>query len=264
MKLTDYKPNAARHILIYGEPKCGKTELAGSLAAMGKKLVWFDLEDGIKTLLRSDSAAAGHLENVELIKLPDSQGWPIAVETILKVAKGGLQKICHKHGQVNCARCVKAAPLDFTSVNVDEFNNEQVLVIDSVSGLASSVMNHIKRKDIALEKEDIKPDWDDYAKQGFLMDRIMSIFQHAPYNVICISHATMVEMEDKKKRLVPIGGTSNFSKTFSKYFDDVVYCEFVNGKYKAYSDATQNSSAIIGSRSGKKLVEGQGLRALFE
>lgn len=264
MKLTDYKPSAARKVLVYGAPKTGKTELVGSLSSIGKKLWWFDLDNGIQTLLRAESAAAKHLDSIEFFRLPDTQGFPIGVETLLKVLKGGKQHICHQHGKVGCLPCTKSSPDAFTDIDTGTFSNADVLVIDSVSQLAASVMNHIKKDLIAKGSEDIKPDWDDYAKQGFLMDRMFSIIQQSPYNVVCISHEQMVELEDKKKKLVPIGGTSNFSKTFAKYFDDVVYTEFINGKYRAYSDATQNSSAIIGSRTGKRLVEGEGLRALFE
>lgn len=264
MKLTEYQPNAARKILVYGAPKTGKTELVGSLATIGKKLWWFDLEDGIKTLLRPDSTASKSLGNIELFRLPDTQLFPIGIETILKVVKGdGSLKVCHRDGRVNCASCSKNFPNDFTAINTKEFTNNDVLVIDSVSQLATSAMNHICKDAIQKGNDDYKPDWEDYRKQGFLMDRIFSHFTQATYNIVCISHEQLVEMEDKKKRLVPIGGTSNFSKTFAKYFDDVIYTEFVNGKYRAYSDASQNSSAIIGSRTGRKITEGKGLSELF-
>lgn len=264
MKLTDYKPLAARKVLVYGPPKSGKTELVGSLAATGFKLWWFDLDSGIKTLLRPDSAAAKYLDNIELFNIPDTQTFPIGIETLLKVTKGGAFEVCHRDGRVNCASCKKNFPNGFSSIDTSKFTNQDILVIDSVSQLASSTMNHICRDHILKGDDDYKPDWDDYRKQGFLMDRIFSIVQQCSYNVVVISHEQMVEMEDKKKRLVPIGGTSNFSKTFAKYFDDVIYTEYLNGKYRSYSDASQNSSAIIGSRTGKKLTEGKGLIELFE
>jgi hypothetical protein len=264
MKLTDYVPSVRRKVLVYGPPKSGKTELVGSLAAHGYHLWWFDLDAGVKTLLRPDSAAKGHLENIELFNIPDTQTFPIGIETLLKVTKGGQLKICHRDGRVNCASCTKNFPNGFTSINTETFTDRDILVTDSVSQLAASAMNHICREHIAKGNDDYKPDWDDYRKQGFLMDRIFSIVQQCNFNVICISHEQMVEMEDKKKRLVPIGGTSNFSKTFAKYFDDVIYTEFINGRYRAYSDASQNSSAIIGSRTGKKLTEGKGLIELFQ
>ncbi len=264
MRLTTYAPSIARKILVYGSPKSGKTELVGSLAAAGYRLWWFDLEDGVKTLLRPDSSAKASLENIELFRIPDTQTFPIAVQTLLKVVKGIVSNICHRHGTIGCVSCLKTFPADFSSINTAEFTNKDILVIDSVSQLAQSAMNHIMRDQIIKDPEGAKPGWDEYYKQGFLMERIFGGLQQATYNVVCISHETLVELDDKKKRLVPIGGTSNFSKTFAKYFDDVIYVEFINGKYRAYSDATQNSSAIIGSRTGKRITEGRGLIELFE
>ena len=263
MKLDTYKASAARKVLVYGAPKTGKTELVGSLAALDFRLWWFDLEDGIKTLLRPDSLARTGLSNIELFKIPDTQEFPVACATLHKVAKGGPLKICHKHGVVNCQKCSSLPASEHSTINTSEFTHRDILVIDSVSQLAASTMNQIGFKEIS-KSDEWRPDWEHYAKQGFLMDRIFTIFQQAPFNVVCVSHETMVEMEDKTKKLVPIGGTSNFSKVFAKYFDDCIYTEIVNGKFRAYSDASQKSSAIVGSRTGKKITEGKGLKELFE
>ena len=263
MKLSDYAPSAARKILIYGAPKTGKTELVGTLASQGFNLKWLDLEDGIKTLLRPDSAAKSGIDNIELFRIPDTQSYPIATNTILKVVKGGSCRICHDHGAIDCIKCKTNKDAVITELDINKFGSKDVLVIDSVSQLSASIMNHICRDRIAKGDDEYRPDSDDYRKQGFLLDRIFGIVQAGKFNCVCISHEQLVEMEDKKKKLVPIGGTSNFSKTFAKYFDDVAYCEFVNGKYRAYTDAAQNSSAVIGSRAGRKIAEGQGLVELF-
>jgi len=265
MKLTDYQQSAARKILVYGPPKSGKTDLVGQLAAE-KKLWWFDLEDGIKTLLHSPRMKKEWFDNIELFSLPDTQTFPVAVETLLKVVKGGKQHICNLHGVVNCIACGRNAPNDFTDINVAEFTNGDVLVIDSVSQLASSIMNFIAKKQIAADNFDWKPGWDEYAKQGFILNRIFSIMQQAPFNVVCISHEQLVEMEEPgKKKIVPIGGTSEFSKTFAKFFDDVVYCDIVNKKHKAASSTTYSGSIVLGSRTGKELekMETPSLLELF-
>jgi hypothetical protein len=264
MKLQDYQASAARKILVYGAPKTGKTDLVGMLAEK-KKLWWFDLEDGIKTLLHSPRMKKEWFNNIELFSIPDTQTFPVAVQTLLKVIKGGKQEICHAHGATGCPRC-KLLVGGSTVIDVAAFTNEDVLVIDSGSQLATSAMNYITQKQIVADNHDYKPDWDDYAKQGRVLDRIFSIMQQAAFNVVIISHEQLVEMEDGKKKLVPIGGTSNFSKTFAKYFDDVCYLEIVNKKHRAASATTYSGSIVMGSRTGKELekMETPNLLELFK
>ncbi len=251
MKLTAYIPAVARKILVYGAPKTGKTDLVGQIASI-KKLWWFDIEDGVKTLIHSPRMKKEWLENIELFRIPDTQIFPIAARTLLKVIKGLPVEICEAHGAVDCPHC-KKANLPSTRICLREFTNDDVLVIDSVSQLAASAMNDIQKDIIAKDQFDKKPDWEDYSNQGRIMDRIFSILQQAPFHVVAISHEQLVEMEDGKKKIVPIGGTSQFSKTFSKYFDDVVYTEMVNKKHKVGSSTNYSNNIITGSRSNKEL-----------
>lgn len=263
MKMTDYVPAIARKILVYGPPKTGKTELVGKLAAK-KKLWWFDLEDGVKTLVGNPRIPQEYLNNIELFRIPDTQVFPIAARTLLKVIKGRPVDVCHKHGAVDCALCKREGG-SVSRIDLSTFTNEDVLVIDSVSQLAASAMNDIQAKIIAADDFDKKPSWDDYFSQGRIMDRIFSIMQQSAFNVVAISHETMVEMEDGSKKIVPIGGTSQFSKVFSKYFDDVCYLEIVNKKHKAASSSTYKNNVITGSRSGKEIekMEAPSLLDLF-
>jgi hypothetical protein len=261
MKLTAYEDTVARKVLVYGAPKTGKTEFVAGLAE-SKKLWWFDLEDGIKTVLHSPRLQKPWLERIEYFKLADTQTYPVAIETLLKVIKGGPQAICHEHGQVNCARCKAAKPTAFSIINTSEFTSEDVLVVDSVSQLSASVMNYIQRDIILKDNFDKKPEWDDYFKQGRILDRVFSILQQAPFNFVCISHENLVEMEDGKKKLVPISGSSQFSKTFAKYFDDVVYAEIVNKKHRFASSTTYSGSIVLGSRTGKELEKSENPKLL--
>lgn len=254
MKATDYKSSAARHIIVYGGPKTGKTELVGTLAEK-YRLWWLNLDGGIKTLFRPDSYAHKYLENIELFNIPDRQTFPIAIETVLKVLKGGELRICHKHGKVACPECKTKAPEAFSTINVDAFDvKRDVLVIDHYTQLMDSVINLIHKD--ALMKDDfdnIKSSYDDWAKQGAMSDRIGSTIQNAPYNVVVISHEVLTELEDGTKKIAPVGGTRNKSADFARYFDDVVYTEIVAGQYKAQVSAGDKSRTIIGTRSGKKL-----------
>jgi len=265
MKFADYVPQAARKVLVYGGPKTGKTELVGKLLEK-KKLWWFDLEDGAKTLMNNPRIPKEWLDRLEYFRLPDTQVFPVAARTLLHVIKGKEVSICHRHGVVNCVNCKKEAPEAFSAINLSAFTNEDVLVIDSVSQLAASAMNDIQKDVIAKDQFDKKPDWDDYFNQGRIMDRIFSIMQQAPFNVVAISHEQMVEMEDGSKKIVPIGGTSQFSKTFGKYFDDVVYCEVMNKSHRAASSTTYKANVLSGSRTGKEIekIAGSSLLELFK
>lgn len=258
MKFSEYSKtaNAARHICVYGSPKTGKTELIGGLAKQFHLWV-LDLDGGTKTWARKDSAAAPYLDNIEVFRLPDTQMYPIAIETVLKVLKGGECKICHAHGKVDCPVCKKDMPDAFSAINVSTMDPaKDVLVIDNYSTLMDSCLNYLKRAELA--KDDFSTEWADWRKQGGMSDRICSTIQNARFNVVIATHETNSVQEGGGKKIAPIGGTRNFSADFAKYWDDIVYTELVNGKYRALCDAADKSSIILGSRTGKKLQDDKG------
>lgn len=260
MNLGEYKGSEARHILVYGSPKTGKTELVGALAEHFN-LWWLDLDGGAKTLLSATSKANKFLSNINYFRIPDTQTFPIAMETCLKVIKGGALTICATHGKVNCPAC-KDKPSELTSLDVARFNNKKdVLVIDSYTQLMDSVINWVHKD--ALAKDDwsgLKSSYDDWARQGSISDRFGTTFQNAPYNVVVISHEILVELEDGSKKIAPVGGTRNKSTDFGKYFDDIVYAEVVGGQFKAWSHQADKSRVVLGSRTGKKLQDAKGLQ----
>lgn len=264
MKLTDYKAQSARHILIYGPPKSGKTAAIGKLASR-YRLWYIDLEDSVKTLLNPEILDATSLANIELIRIPDKQTYPMGIETILKILKGGKSTICHAHGKVSCPICVKDENAVQTTIDLSELRTDtDIVVIESYSQVAESAMNYIMRDQIAKDNFDSKMGWDEYGKQGRILERIGSTIQVAPFNIIVSSHETMVEMEDGTKKIVPIGGTSNASKVFGKYFDDIVYCEIINKSHRLISSTTGKSGVLAGSRAGVDLKPGDSLLKLFE
>lgn len=260
MKASEYKAQAAQHVLIYGDPKTGKTELVAGLLK-DYKLWWFDLDGGIKTIFSPESSAAGHLDNLEVFPIRDRSLYPIAVETLLKVVKGGLCRICDLHSKIDCPLCKQELakktepPPTFSEINVATFDNKKdILVIDNYSQLMSSVMNWIMKDSNQKDDFDAKPGWDEYGKQGRVGERFGSTFQTAPFNIVVISHMIMAEMEDKSKKLMPVGGTDNVSRTFGKWFDAIVMTEIVNRAFKAHTSVVDKSSAIVGNRLWKKLT----------
>ena len=246
MKLSNCKATTHHHILLFGPPKSGKSLLAGKLSTH-KKLLWFDLEGGHNVLFQ---LSPEQQENVELIDLPDTRGYPIAIETMLKVIKGGKVDICEKHGKVGCAICRKdSAP--FVTVELNALDNDTVVVVDSLTQLTNSAIAHITKN----QPEDYKMEFDDWGNLGKLLDTFLSYVQQAPFSIICISHETEVDMVDGKAKIVPTAGTRNFSRNTAKYFDEVFYCEVRNKKHVVGSSTTYANNILTGSRSGQ-ITEG--------
>ena len=239
MKLTDKVPSSTHRVLIFGAPKSGKTQLAATLAAK-YKVIWFDLENGYNTLLKLPQE---YQQNIELISIPDSKTFPIAVETMLKVITGNAVAICEEHGKVNCPLCRKDGKPEAT-VELKSLGADTVVVIDSLTQLTNSAIAFITK----AQPDDYKMDFSDWGNLRAVVEKFLSQVQQARYNVVCISHEEEVEMEDGRKKIVPVCGSSKSSRNTAKYFDHVVYCEVKNKKHISASSTTFANNIVTGSR----------------
>jgi hypothetical protein len=240
VKLTDREDSLRERVVAYGPPKSGKTELAARLAEEFN-LHYFDLENGYKPMRKLPQAWQ---DRINLYSIPDSKVFPIAIETMLKIVPGTSVTFCIKHGKVACMLCRKDE-LPTESVELNALGENDIVVFDSGTQLALSCMNHI-RKDI----DELSPvTWDHFRSQGFLMDRFLSQCQVAKYNLLFLTHEVEAEMEDGKKRLVPVAGSANFSRNTAKYFDHVVYCQLLNKEHRFGSATTYATGVLTGSRS---------------
>lgn len=253
-KLTLIAPDTTHRVIVYGGPKVGKTELVGRLAEHFN-LLWFDLEQGHATLTKLPKPWQ---ERIDVICLPDTREYPIAIETMLKVFKGEKVEICAAHGKVGCMLCKKDSK-PFEIVQLNTLPSDTIVVVDSLTQLASSAMAHITK----AQTDDYKIDWDDYTKQGVLMTKILSNMQQARYNLCVITHELEVEMEDGKKKLVPAAGTTNFSRNTAKYFDHVVYAQVMNKKHSFGSSTTFGMGLVTGSRTDV-MIEKEAVATLLD
>lgn len=254
MKLTDKVASATHRVLIYGAPKAGKTQLASALSAK-YKLIWFDLENGYATLLKLPKAQQ---ENIELISIPDSKAFPIAIETMLKAITGNKVSICEAHGKVSCPLCKKDS-LPESVVCLSEVGNDTIVVIDSLTQLTNSAIAFITKN----QPDDYKMDFSDWGNLKAVVEKFLSQVQVAKYNVICISHEEEVEMEDGRKKIVPVCGSSKSSRNTAKYFDHVVYCDVKNRKHAASSSTTFANNILTGSRTDA-VLESSANPSLFD
>jgi hypothetical protein len=242
-KLINKQASATKRVIVYGASFSGKSLLVGKLAEHFN-LLWMDLENGHGVLYQLPPAFQ---EKIEIVALPDTRSYPIAIETMLKLVKGPVD-ICELHGKVSCMVC-KRNDADTVHVDVNSMQPDTILVIDTLTQLSNSAISNITKG----KPDDHKLDYDDWGNLGKLLDIVLSHIQQASYNVIVISHENEVVTEGKKTTLSPTGGTRNFSRNITKYFTDVVYLERKNKKHTCISTTTSSTSVIAGSQSGVAL-----------
>ncbi len=245
--LNNSKP-AEQHVLLFGPPKSGKTQLIAQLAEVGFNLVWFDLENGSSTLLKLSPEAKAR---ITLVKIRDVIESPRAHATIDKISQGGTFKICDAHGTVNCAHCTKAGTFEDNHTLLEiptsplDADPNTIYVLDSASQLTISVNAVVTFG----REETYKEQFDDWSAQGKYLNRILSRIQNSPNMWAVTAHELLAEREDSAKRIVPSIGTTNYAVNCAKFFDHVVYLDKVNMKHRAYSSTGYSNSVITGSRS---------------
>ena len=240
MKLSAAPQASAQSVLVYGPPKVGKTQLVGQLATKFN-LIWFDLEQGSATLFKLDQESQNR---VELIKLPDSRSYPVAIETCLKVIRGTPCTIDEQTGKVLAPGAKRQEGHTYVDINLNSLDSSYIVVFDSLTQLTNSAIANITKN----QPDDYKLTYDDWGNLGKLMDIFLSHVQVAKFNVVCISHETEAELEDGKMKIVPVAGTRNFSRNAAKYFGHVVYCQVALKKHQFSSMTTSLNNIISGSR----------------
>jgi len=253
-----------KRILIYAQPKAGKTLLAGSVAKVAniKRVFWFDLENGAATLLNPElGLTQAEMKKVTLYSIPDTRESPIGIETCLKVVSSQKPSyICDTHGRVNCRDCMKA-PAPKPTVELPEIEGNTIfpglaaltasdcVVFDSLSQVGDSAFEVGSRVTAGDKSAYAK-----YAEQGRMLSDLLGMIQQMRTNVICITHVTTNEAEDtKKETVIPLCGTRNFSLKVAKYFSTVIYLSVEVKKFKAGSSPTYKLNVIAGDRLGVKL-----------
>jgi len=256
-KLNTMEATSTPSVMLFGAPFTGKSLLAGKLAEHFN-LLYIDMEGGHDVLFQLNPEWQ---KRIEVIAIPDTTSYPMAIETCLKIVKGAVD-VCEAHGKCGCNVC-KRKVTDlckdadkseheainnsyFVHIDVNALSRDTIVIFDSATQLTASAIANITKN----KPEDYKLEYDDWGHLGKLMDVFFSHIQTANYNRIVISHTTEAKQDDGRTLLFPVAGSRNFSANVAKFFDHVVYLEKKNKKHKAASSTTYMNNIMTGSRAG--------------
>lgn len=248
MKLSELKTDSIAHsVIVYGPPKSGKTDLVVRGLTEHYNVLYIDNEGGVTTLLKLPEEKK---EKVSLVRIFDTKENPVAIDTMLKLASGNKYKVCLEHGKVNCPACLSKDKNSkeelFQEWELNSLPTEDwVVVFDSFTQLTSSAQAHVTRK---LDMEKDKMTFDHWRAQAVLLEKFLDYLQNAKYNCVLITHEMGIEQEDGTEKIMPSGGSKNFARNVSKYFDHIAYVTVRNKKHNAYSATTAQNRVLTGSR----------------
>lgn len=243
--------NEVEHIIMYGEPKTGKTTLAALLSEYFN-ILWFDGDKGLTAAI--NSCHPEMLKRIKVIKIPDDTDFPIMCNTMLKVVTGRPTNICITHGIVDCTSC-KTSGKPTAIIELNKLPRNCIVVMDSQTQFYSSVLAYAYYKDMKKEfgtgvPNDYRGDFDyrGYAYQ--MCDKFGNYMKDLGCQWISISHEIENEMEDGSKKLTPIAGSRNISSQYGKWFGSMVFAKKVNNKHNFFSSSLYSGTVQVGTRSG--------------
>lgn len=250
-KARERGEDIARHsVLIYGDPKTGKTQLAGTAAKIPQinRIYFISMENGHDTLLTM-GLTDYEMAKIILIRIIDLREEPRAIETMLRLLSSRNDiVICNNHGIVNCNSCRTKEGFQGLSFNITKCRRDDIIILDTASQLGDSAVNlAVLGKEVTYKLQH-----DDWGQAGkYLSDCMQTIQQAVHTNFVVLAHQIVIE-EDingvKRDKIYPRIGTRNFSMGAAKYFSTVVYMEKKLGKIVAGSSVGYKPDTITGSR----------------
>lgn len=243
------------HVILYGEPKTGKTTLAALLSEFFNVL-YLDGDKGLTAAINNVHPVMA--DRIRVIKIPDNTDYPIMVNTILKLVTGRKQNVCLNHGVIDCSACKTSNSPRF-DIALHDLPKNWVVVMDSQTQFYASILAFAYYKDTGKPygsgvPADYKGDWDFRGIAYQCADMFGNYMKELRCQWVSISHEVQTEMADgTTSKIVPVAGSKNISSQYGKWFGSMVFAKKVNNKHNFLSDSLYSATVQTGTRSGVAL-----------
>lgn len=241
--------NQLAKLLLIGEGKCGKTDLAGMAGADGFNVLYLDGDVGAQTIAGLPTQAK---QNIYLLNVSDRYTDSGGIETFFaQFFKAWTTK---KHIVWNDSHQRPYSVIADGQVNeTDEFwtlrparmDHNTVLAIDSWSSLSQSCMQWAANEygvDLGEVGDDRKDMRKVYQAAGEKLTQFLLAIQNAPCHVIVLAHPQEFVKTKKPEgktirgmaegdlkvlwtKMVPKSSSNNHALSMAKYFTDVAWLE---------------------------------------
>lgn len=242
------------NVMIYGPSQTKKTLWAARAAEAGYDVIFLMGEQnyGILRLLSPEAQ-----KRVTIIRC-----WDTAESSVFGGVVGTLTKQLHGVWDDDANRFAHIPPdsaHNHIILRLKQLTTNTVLVLDSLSALAESIIRNVAKKlNVDLTEGERAGDVRGfYSGPGIIMQNVFNIFPNLPCHFICIAHSVLIEQKrkdlaDPKKEIItgyrvqPISVSMPNAAKIAKVFQEVYYFNMLGTSYKI--DTTTTSERDGGSR----------------